>query len=60
MTRVSEDKIYGRSLDRSVAVVVRMSRAGREALNAAAQSSGVTVTDLMRDRVADLIGGIES
>jgi hypothetical protein len=52
---MSDHKPYGRSLDRSAAVVVRMSRAERDALNAAAQAHGVTVTDLMRDRVADLL-----
>lgn len=52
----TDSKPYGRSLDRSAAVVVRMSAAERQALNAAAEAHGQTVTDLMRSRVSDLIG----
>lgn len=45
-----------RSADRQAQIVVRMSPAEREALRAAAERSGTTVTDLVRDRVSDLIG----
>lgn len=45
-----------RSEDRRTQIVVRMSKAEREALHRVAESEGTTITDLVRDRVADLIG----
>lgn len=48
--------ISRRSPDRQAEVVVRMSSAEKDALRAAADENGTTVTELVRGRVADLIG----
>jgi hypothetical protein len=45
-----------RSEDRRAQIVVRMSHAERETLHRVAEAEGTTITDLVRDRMADLIG----
>jgi len=45
-----------RSADRQAQIIVRMSPAEKDALHAAAEENGTTVTELVRERVADLIG----
>lgn len=57
MTATMTEKPYGRSEARSAAVVVRMSPAEREALNAAAEAMGITVTELMRAYAARVSQG---
>ena len=45
-----------RSPARQAQIIVRMSPAEKAALQAAAEENGTTVTELVRERVADLIG----
>ena len=45
-----------RSPARQAEVLVRMSPSEKAALQAAAEENGTTVTELVRERVADLIG----
>lgn len=44
-----------RSPERRARVIVRMSDAERDAIRDAAAAHGTTVTDLVRDRLGDLI-----
>lgn len=44
-----------RSQDRRAHIIVRMSDAEREAIRKAAAANGTTITDLVRDRLGDLI-----
>lgn len=44
-----------RSVHRRTQIVVRMSKAEREALHVAAKRQGTTINDLVRERMADLL-----